>query len=65
MARKALKLFLRDCLYRKYLSPLFQFEGVEEWMGNTICGKCYTKIFQHYKIIEQLQENYFGHYSPE
>jgi hypothetical protein len=31
-ARKALNLFLRDCLYNKYLSTQFDLEHVERWM---------------------------------
>lgn len=31
-ARKALNLFLRDCLYSRYLCPRFGFKKVERWM---------------------------------
>ena len=31
-ARKALNLFLRDCLYSKYLCPAYELDRIEAWM---------------------------------
>lgn len=37
-ARKALNLFLRDCVYNKYLSSAYEMEKVEQWLEVPLDG---------------------------